>query len=54
MKTVIASKVFRIGWQRLLYDPKTDEYFVSIINRTYASTVKIPRERVALWKKALQ
>jgi len=50
---VIASKVFKIGLQKLLYDERKDLYYIQIRNKTYFSMHLVSKEKVEEWKKEL-
>ena len=51
-RRILARSVHRIGVETL-YEEDGD-YFVSIHNRTYDSTVKIDPKKVPVWKKELE
>lgn len=50
---VVARKVFRTGVQTLEHDPAQGRWFVTIRNRTYASSAEIPADKAKLWKRLL-
>ena len=52
MRKLIAQKLFRIGLQSL-WRNWDGTYYVSISNRSYHSSVRIPIEKVPIWKKVL-
>lgn len=49
MRVRVKQQVFRTGLQKLWYDYKEDQWYVSIENRTYTSTQPIPKEKVDVW-----
>lgn len=53
MKT-IAERLYRIGLQKLLYDEKQDQYYVSIRNRSYSSRIPIPKDKAEQWRSILE
>ena len=49
----LAERTWRIGVEALWRRERDGQHFVTIVNRTYRSSVPIPAERVPAWLERL-